>query len=163
VELYTIRPYLDPQGLAEPSILSVCLQGQAIRFLELSREHRRIRAVMKAVDQLVGGDEAERDRDVRDVRIAQSQLRDYQAGIGGSFAHGGDLEVIQTLRRQPEAGLSDILEEGVPARKTWGNASRRCARSRLLTPRAGAYQRAPGRRHRCPSGQPQTRVQSARR
>jgi hypothetical protein len=96
---------------------SVCLQGQATRFLELSREHRGPRAVMNAVERLMGGYEAERGRAVRDLRIAQDQWRDYQARNGGRFAHGEYLHELIALRRQLEAVLSEQPSPGLPPKE----------------------------------------------
>jgi N12 class adenine-specific DNA methylase len=93
---------------------AVRVQGAATRFLELSREHRGPRAVLNAVDRLIGSDDAERERTRRDLALAQGQLRDYQARIGRGFAQGAYLEELTALRCQLESALSERLTEGLP-------------------------------------------------
>ena len=93
---------------------AVRVQGEASRFLELSREHRGPRAILNAVDKLIGGYEAERDRTLRDLELAQGQLRDYQARLGGPFAQAEYLEALTVLRRQLEAALSETPAAGLP-------------------------------------------------
>jgi len=92
---------------------AVRVQGEATRFADLSREHRGPRAVLNAVDKLSGGYEAERERTLQDVALAQGQLRDYQARLGSSFAHSGYLQELIALRCQLEAALSEMPTEGL--------------------------------------------------
>jgi hypothetical protein len=94
---------------------AVRVQGAATRFLDLSREHRGPRAVLNAVDRLIGSDDAERERTLRDLALAQGQLRDYQARFGISFAQGEYLEALTVLRRQLEAALSETPSPDVPS------------------------------------------------
>jgi hypothetical protein len=93
---------------------AVRVQGEASRSLELSREHRGPRAILNAVDKLIGGYEAERDRALRDLELAQGQLRDYQARLGGPFAQAEYLEALTVLRHQLEAALSETPAAGLP-------------------------------------------------
>jgi hypothetical protein len=69
---------------------------------------------MNAVERLMGGYEAERDRAVRDLRIAQDQWRDYQARLGWSFVNGEYLHELIALRHQLEAVLSERPSPGLP-------------------------------------------------
>jgi hypothetical protein len=92
---------------------SVHVQGEASQFLELSREHRGPRAVLNAVDKLIGSYEAERERTLCDLGLAQGQWRDYQARLGGGFTQAESLEALTALRRQLEAALSG-KSEGLP-------------------------------------------------
>jgi N12 class adenine-specific DNA methylase len=94
---------------------AVRIQGTASRFLDLSREHRGPRAVLNAVDRLIEGYEAERERIRHDLALAQGQLRDYQARLGGGFAHEAYLEALILLRRQLEAALSETPSPDVPS------------------------------------------------
>jgi hypothetical protein len=58
-------------------------------------------ALLNAVDRLIEGYEAERERIRRDLALAQGQLRDYQARLGGGFAHEAYLKA-QRLRMSDE-------------------------------------------------------------
>jgi hypothetical protein len=54
---------------------------------------------------------SECDRVQRDLGIAQSQLRDYEASLGQPFLHDGYLLELTTLRDQLKAGLSGASQE----------------------------------------------------
>jgi hypothetical protein len=96
---------------------AVRIQGEASRSLELSRAHRGPRAILNAVDKLIGSYEAERERTLRDLRLAQGQWRDYQARLGGPFTQAEYLEALTALRRQLEAVLSETPAAGLPPTK----------------------------------------------
>jgi hypothetical protein len=103
---------LDLHPHAAPAVR---VQGEATRFADLSREHRGPRAVLNAVEKLIGRDDAERERTRRDLGLAQGQLRDYQARLGVRFAPGEYLEALTVLRRQLEAALSETPNPDVPS------------------------------------------------
>ena len=77
----------------------------------LSRDHHGPRAVLNALERLADGYGSECDRVQRDLGIAQSQLRDYQARLGKPFPHDAYLAELTTLRDQLKAGLSGAAQE----------------------------------------------------
>jgi hypothetical protein len=97
---------LHPHGAPE-----VYLEGALIRCAPLSREFHGPRAILNALERLVGGYEAERDKTARDISIARSQQRDYEARLGAGFAHAGYLEELTTLRNQLEAALASNAQQ----------------------------------------------------
>ncbi len=62
----------------------VFVQGAAERATTLSKEHHGARAVLNAVERLIGGYGPEAQRIGEDLAIAQSQLRDYQERLGAA-------------------------------------------------------------------------------
>jgi hypothetical protein len=60
---------------------SVCVEGAATRFLDLSSDRPGPRALMNAVARLVEDYEVTRDRDTEDSKIVRAQLKDYEARI----------------------------------------------------------------------------------
>ncbi|MGP0066475.1 MAG: helicase-related protein [Isosphaeraceae bacterium] len=89
----------------------VYLEGTATRQTTLSRDHQGPRAVLNALERLADGYGTERDRVQRDLGIAESQLRDYQARLGKPFLHDGYLAELTALRDQLKAGLSGAAHE----------------------------------------------------
>jgi len=87
------------------------LEGATTRFATLSRDHHGPRAVLNALERLADGYGSECDRVQRDLQIAQSQLRDYQARLGKPFPHDAYLAELTTLRDQLKAGLSGTSQE----------------------------------------------------
>jgi hypothetical protein len=77
----------------------VCIEGTATRFGDLSRQNCGPLAVLNAVERTVGGYEGEREKTQRDLTIAQGQLSDYEARLGGTFAHAAYLEELTHLPR----------------------------------------------------------------
>jgi hypothetical protein len=67
----------------------VYLEGFTTRLATLSRDHHGPRAVLNALERLADGYGSECDRVQRDLGIAESQLRDYQARLGKPFPHDG--------------------------------------------------------------------------
>jgi hypothetical protein len=92
---------LDPYRSPEISV-----EGAAVRFGSLSRDHQGPQAVLNAVERLVGTAELERDRAARDLAIAQGQRRDFEARLGARFAHETYLDELTSLHHQLELGLS---------------------------------------------------------
>ena len=89
----------------------VYLEGATTRLATLSRDHHGPRAVLNALERLADGYGSECDRVQRDLGIAQSQLRDYQARLGKPFPHDAYLAELTTLRDQLKAGLSGAAQE----------------------------------------------------
>lgn len=92
---------LHPNGAAD-----VFLQGLVTRHTMLSRESRGPRAVLNALDRLVGSYDEQRSAARHDLVIAKSQLRDYESCRGAPFPHAAYLEELASLRDQLKAGLS---------------------------------------------------------
>src|SRR5262245_14797746 len=84
----------------------ICIEGTATRFGDLSRQNCGPLAVLNAVERTVEGYEGEREKTQRDLDIAQGQLSDYEARLGGTFAHAAYLEELTSLRDQLETRLS---------------------------------------------------------
>ena len=59
-----------------------------------------------AVERTVAGYAGEREKTQRDLDIAQGQLSDYEARLGGTFAHAAYLGELTSLRDQLETRLS---------------------------------------------------------
>jgi len=97
---------LHPQFAPE-----VYLEGSTTRMATLSRDHHGPRAVLNALERLAGGYGSECDRVQRDLGIAESQLRDYQARLGKPFVHDAYLSELTALRDQLKAGLSSAAQE----------------------------------------------------
>jgi hypothetical protein len=97
---------LHPQGVSE-----VYVAGALTRYTQLSRDFHGSRAILNAVERLVGSYPTEREKIVRDLAIAQGQLRDYEARLGAGFAHAGYLEELTRLRNQLEAALSGTTQQ----------------------------------------------------
>lgn len=84
----------------------VYLEGAMTRTSGLSKEHQGPRAVLNALDRLANAYASECDRVQKDLGIAESQLRDYQARQGMPFTHEGYLTELTNLRDQLKAKLS---------------------------------------------------------
>jgi hypothetical protein len=89
----------------------IYLEGATTRQAALSREHQGPRAVLNALERLAGGYGSECDRVQRDLGIAQSQLRDYEARLGKPFPHDAYLAELTTLRDQLKASLCGATQE----------------------------------------------------
>jgi hypothetical protein len=92
---------MHPLGASE-----VYLEGAATRDALLSREHHGPRAVLNALERLANGYGSECERTGKDLDIAESQLRDYQARLGMPFAHEDYLARLTSLRDRLKAGLA---------------------------------------------------------
>ena len=97
---------LNPQWSPE-----VYLEGATTRLDTLSRDHHGPRAVMNALERLVGAYGSDSARVRQDLSIAESQLRDYQARLGKPFPHEAYLSELTGLRDQLKAGLSGAARE----------------------------------------------------
>jgi N12 class adenine-specific DNA methylase len=97
---------LHPQGAPE-----VYVAGALTRYVQLSRDFHGSRAVLNAVERLIGSAATEHEKTARDLGIAQGQLRDYEARLGAGFAHAGYLNELTGLRNQLEAALSSNTQQ----------------------------------------------------
>jgi N12 class adenine-specific DNA methylase len=88
--------------------VEVYLEGATTRYEALSREHRGPRAVLNALDRLVGSYETDRDKTQQNLSLAESQLRDYQMRLGVVFPHTDYLDELTQLRDQLKLNLSGI-------------------------------------------------------
>jgi hypothetical protein len=93
----------------------VYIEGALRRSTSLARDVHGSRAILNAVERLIGSAAAERDKATRDLAIAQGQLRDYEARLGAGFVHAAYLEALTDLRTQLEAALSNTTQEGAEA------------------------------------------------
>jgi hypothetical protein len=84
----------------------VYLEGAVTRQCGLSREHQGPRAVLNALERVVGAYGSECVRVRQDLAIAESQLRDYQTRLGKPFLHDAYLSELTSLRDQLKCGLS---------------------------------------------------------
>jgi hypothetical protein len=66
-----------PQGTPE-----VYLEGALRRSTALARDVHGPRAILNAVERLIGSAAAEREQTTRDLAIAQGQRRDYEGRLG---------------------------------------------------------------------------------
>jgi hypothetical protein len=80
------------------------LEGMATRKT-LLRNHGP-RAVLNALENLVGGYGPECSTVQQELSIVESQLRDYKARLGSPFCHDSYLTELTALRDQLKAGLS---------------------------------------------------------
>jgi hypothetical protein len=96
-----------PQGAPEVSI-----EGALRRCAPLARDTHGPRAILNAVERLIGSAETEREQARRDLGIAQGQRRDYEARLGAAFAHADYLATLMDLRNQLEAALSHPTQDG---------------------------------------------------
>jgi N12 class adenine-specific DNA methylase len=89
----------------------VYVEGALRRATPLARALHGPRAILNAVERLINTAALERDKATRDLAIAQGQVRDYDARLGGGFAHTVYLEELTRLRHQLETALSGTAQE----------------------------------------------------
>jgi hypothetical protein len=92
---------LHPQWTPE-----VYLEGAATRQDTLSRDHHGPRAILNALERLAGSYRTDCNSLQRELAIAETQLRDYQARVGKPFAHDAYLTGLTALRDQLRIALS---------------------------------------------------------
>ena len=98
----------------------VYVEGKTTRQSILKWDHQGPRAVMNAVERLVGEYESEISRITHNRRIAQGQLRDYQTVSGNVFQQEAYQNELTALRDQ----LKDCLSDRGAAVATPGTAAR---------------------------------------
>ena len=82
------------------------LEGTITRHEVLSRDHHGPRAVLNALERLLASYGSESESTRKQLAIAETQLRDYQARLGSPFIHEDYLSELTALRDQLRAGLS---------------------------------------------------------
>jgi hypothetical protein len=87
----------------------ICVEGAATRLGSLARDAGP-QAVLNAVERTVGSYAEEEAKTTRDLEIAQGQLRDYEARLGGTFGHEAYLQELTSLRDSLEAALSSTTQ-----------------------------------------------------
>ena len=97
---------LHPQGSPD-----VYVAGALTRYAQLSRDFHGSRAILNAVDRIIGSASTEREKIVRDLGIAQGQMRDYEVRLGAPFVHTGYVDELTILRHQLEAALSSTAQQ----------------------------------------------------
>jgi hypothetical protein len=102
----TFSLVLHPHGAPD-----ICVEGALTRVSQLPRDFHGPRAILNAVERLIGSYATEREKTVRDLGIAQGQRRDYEARLGAAFAHTGYLDELTGLRNQLEAALSSNAQQ----------------------------------------------------
>jgi len=98
---------MHPMGSAE-----VYVERAATRDALLSREHHGPRAVLNALQRLAGSYDSECERVSKDLSLAESQMRDYQARLGAPFPHEDYLAQLTSLRDHLKAGLASPQPTG---------------------------------------------------
>jgi hypothetical protein len=86
----------------------VYVQGAVHRRGRLSREFQGPRAVLNAVERVIEGYAAERDRTERDLAIDRSKLRDYRERKDGPFPHEAYMQELALLRIELENALCAV-------------------------------------------------------
>lgn len=89
----------------------VYLEGATVRQSGVLRDHQGPRAILNAVERLANSYASECERVRRDLTIAESQLRDYQACLGKPFLHEKYLSELIELRDRLKAGLAGKAPE----------------------------------------------------
>jgi hypothetical protein len=84
----------------------VFVKGAITCFEPLSRDFHGPRAILNAVERLIGSYDAQCATARTNLAIAQDQRRDYQARLGASFPHDTYLLELTGLRDQLKAALS---------------------------------------------------------
>ena len=113
----------------------VYLEGTVTRRSGLSREHQGPRAVLNALERMAGSYGTECDRIRKDLALAESQLRDYQARLGAPFLHDAYLSELTDLRDQLKASLPARHRSRAATRSPPPlNSPKRSRPSRPLTP-----------------------------
>jgi hypothetical protein len=92
-----LSPYRAPE---------VFVEGAAMCLEPLSRDFHGPRAILNAVERLIGSYDAQCSTAKKNLTIAQDQLRDYQTRLGASFPHDTYLTELTALRDQLKAALS---------------------------------------------------------
>ncbi|MFO0427574.1 MAG: DEAD/DEAH box helicase family protein [Planctomyces sp.] len=94
--------YLNPGRNAD-----VYLEGAQARISATSSQIPGPRAVLNALERIVDGYSFDMDRLDRDMAIASSQLRNYEARVGKAFEAEGYFSELTGLRNSLRAALSD--------------------------------------------------------
>jgi hypothetical protein len=97
---------LRPLGTVE-----VYLEGKLARLEALARDHPGPRAVLNALDRMLGTYQTQCERIVAEISLARSQLQDFQARIGKEFSQEAYFSELTQLRDQLKAALAGFSRE----------------------------------------------------
>jgi N12 class adenine-specific DNA methylase len=89
----------------------VYLQGTAVHQSGFLGEHHGARAVLNSVERTSNAIGTECTRLQQELGVAQTRLRDYEAGLGKPFAHDAYLSSLTALRNQLKDQLSGMSDE----------------------------------------------------
>jgi hypothetical protein len=98
------RPRRIESGIGMPEL-------RLLKLRERLHRHAGPRAVLNALERLIGGYAAQCEHAKQDLALAESQLRDYQARLGAAFPHTAYLAELTQLRDQLKAGLAGANPE----------------------------------------------------
>ena len=87
------------------------VEGAATRLGSLARDAGP-QAVLNAVERTVNSYAEEEAKTARDLEIAQGQLRDYEARLGGTFGHEAYLKELTSLRDSLECDANRDSDAG---------------------------------------------------
>ena len=111
VPLGTYRGLAFGIVLHSSSSPEIYLEGAITRHASLSAEHHGPRAVLNALDRLIGTYGSQVDTTRQELTIAEGQQRDYQTRVGAPFPHDGYHSELTRLRDLLKAGLSSHAPE----------------------------------------------------
>jgi N12 class adenine-specific DNA methylase len=93
----------------------VYLEGKTFRKSMLSRDAQGPRAVTNALNRLAADYAEQCETAQKELTLAETQLRDYEARNGLPFAHATYLEELTSLRDRLRLALSETPAEGEPS------------------------------------------------
>jgi len=133
---------LHPQFAPE-----IYLERATTRTEQLSRQHHGPRAVLNALERLASDYGPACQSVKKDLDLAQTQLRDYRARIGASFAHESYLAKLTELRDRLKVALAGTNAEPVDGEQD--NAAELAEQITLLkgSHTVEATPERPGQRH----------------
>ena len=145
--------FLSPHGSPD-----VFVEGATTRLAPLSTDHHGPRAILNAVERIIGAYDAERARARNDLTIARHQLRDYAARMGAAFPHGAYVSELTELHDRLKAALANPAQKARRFRRL-PSASRNSRRHSPLRPRRSVRRHAPPPRRRSRSPRVFSRIQ----
>jgi N12 class adenine-specific DNA methylase len=99
----------------------VFLEGQGERVAQLSRESQGPRACLNALNRLFASYEAKCEEVRRELALAETKLRDFEARLGGSFPHERYMVELSALRDELKVALTATSQQGTePKGRTAG-------------------------------------------
>ena len=92
----------------------IYLTGQTELSAPLSKESRGARAVLNALNRIVATYDERLEANTKELDLARSQLRDYEARLGRPFTHSAYLDELTGLRDRLKTALSVTPAESEP-------------------------------------------------
>lgn len=89
----------------------VYLEGEGTRKTALSADAQGPRAVSNALERLIAGFDSRCEELRRDIALAETKLRDFEARIGTSFPHVGYIDELTALHDELKAAMSSTGTE----------------------------------------------------